>query len=34
MLGGEDCGNFAQPHEVVAAILEMARAVYGFTEDA
>ena len=32
MLGGEDCANFAQPHQVVAAILEMARAVYGFTE--
>jgi hypothetical protein len=32
MLGGEDCANFAQPHQVVAAILEMARAVYGLTE--
>lgn len=34
VLGIEDCANFAPPHEVVAAILEMARAVYGFTEDA
>lgn len=32
MLGGEDCANFAPPDQVVAAILEMARAVYGFTE--
>ena len=34
ILGGEECANFAQPHEVVAAILEMARAVYDFTGDA
>ena len=34
MLGGEDCGNFAPPDQVVTAILEMARAVYGFTEGA
>ena len=32
MIGREDCDNFAQPHQVVAAILEMARAVYGATE--
>jgi hypothetical protein len=34
ILGGEDCANFAAPHAVVAAILEMARAVYGFKEGA
>lgn len=32
VLGGDACANFAQPEEVVSAILTMARTVYGFTE--
>ena len=32
VLGGENCANFAQPEEVVSAILAMARTLYGFTE--